>query len=74
VGRAAVAAGSPSDPGYPPALSSLGNAMQEQFNLDNDPARLEQAARLYRTAIEPTSVRGRPPSKPGRRTGRYWPL
>jgi len=49
---AAVAAGSPSDPGYPPALSSLGNALQEQYGLDSDPARLEEAARLYRTAIE----------------------
>jgi Tfp pilus assembly protein PilF len=50
-GRAAIARPS-SDPAYPGALSNLGNALQEQFRLDANPALLEEAAGLYQTAID----------------------
>jgi len=51
IGRAAIA-GLSSAPAYPGALSNLGNALQEQFRLDANPALLEEAAGLYQTAIE----------------------
>src|SRR5262249_9691980 len=41
----------PDDPGYPQALSSLGNALQEEFGRTRDAAALSEALGMYREAL-----------------------
>jgi hypothetical protein len=50
-GRVAVDIFPPNDPGYPQALSSLGNALQEEFGRTRDTAALSEALGMYREAL-----------------------
>ncbi len=50
-GRVAIDIFPPNDPGYPQALNSLGNALQEEFGRTRDAAALSEALGMYREAL-----------------------
>jgi hypothetical protein len=63
MGRAALAQTPASDPTYPGVLSSLGNALQDEFERSSDPAALTEAAECYRAALRQLTPRH--PELPG---------